>query len=202
MNTLARRAAFVTAALGAAIGMTVSSASATTASHSWTVSPGGAFTAVATLPTLDVPLVQLVCDSSTVTSGTLKTTSPDGVGIGNIDNITFTGCDVGGISFKVTMKATPWKINVIQPNATHADWVDGTVSDISAKISGVGCNADFTGKVYGHYDNTKGSLVIDGTGSDLKASNASCLGLISNGDVASFNAEYVVSPKQKITATS
>ena len=183
--------------------MTVSSASATTTTvHSWKVTPAGAFTAKATLPTLDVPLVQLVCDSSSVTSGSLQPTSADGVAIGSINTITFTGCDVGGISFTVSMTAGPWYINAIEPNATHSDWVDGSVSNISARISGVGCNADFAGTVHGHYDNTKGSLVIDGTGGELKAVTASCLGLINKGDVASFNAEYVVSPKQTITATS
>ncbi|WP_392674098.1 hypothetical protein [Streptomyces sp. LN785] len=198
MNTLARRAAVVTAALGAAIGMTVSSASAGTTA-TWTVTPSGDYTAHADFPTLDVPLASLECDSSDVTAGTLQATSPDGVGIGDITNITFTNCSVAGIGFSVTMKATPWKINAVQPNAGNSDWVDGTVSSISAHISGIGCSADFTGKVYGRYQNDTGELVIDGSGTDLVASNASCLGLISNGNVASFNASYAVSTSPVIS---
>ncbi|MFG2626331.1 hypothetical protein [Streptomyces sp. NPDC048473] len=200
MNTLARRAAVVTAALGAAVALSMSPASA--APHSWAVSPGGDFTAHAELPTLDVPFAQLVCDSSDVNDGSLDATSADGVDIGDINNITFTNCNVGGINFDVTMAASPWHINAVEPNATHTDWVDGTVSDISAHIEGIGCSADFSGQVYGHYDNTAGALVIDGSGTDLVASNASCLGLINDGDVASLNATYVVDPSQTITATS
>ncbi|WP_329125821.1 hypothetical protein [Streptomyces sp. NBC_01465] len=163
------------------------------------MTPSGAYTAHADGPTLDVPLATLVCDSSDVTSGTLQGTSADGVGIGNIDNITFTTCDVGGIGFTVTMKATPWKINVSAVNSGNSNWVDGTVSSISAHIAGIGCSADFTGKVYGHYENDTKNLVIDGTGSDLVASGASCLGLINNGDVAHFNASYAVSTAPTIT---
>lgn len=192
VNTLARRAAFVVAAAGAALGMTVSSASAGTTA-SWHVSPSGAYTAHAVGPTLDVPLASLYCDSSDVTAGTLQATSTNGVGIGNINTIKFNTCDVAGISFKVTMTATPWKINALSIDAAHPNRVKGTVSSISAKVSGVGCNATFTGTVYGYYDNTAGALVIDGTGTSLVASGASCLGLINNGDVASFNASYAVS---------
>ncbi|MFI6892792.1 hypothetical protein ACIBM4_01585 [Streptomyces sp. NPDC050256] len=191
MNTLARRAAIVTAAIGASLGLAVSSASAGTAA-SWTVTPSGPYTAHADYPTLEVPFALLECDSSDVTAGDLAATSATGADIADIDNITFTNCAVSGIDFTVTMAATPWKINVTGPNASNANWVNGTVSSISAHISGIGCNADFTGKVYGHYENNTGNLVIDGTGTDLVASNASCLGLINNGDVASFNAEYHV----------
>ncbi|NDZ82508.1 hypothetical protein G3I19_29030 [Streptomyces sp. SID10853] len=119
--------------------------------------------------------------------------------MGSIGTITFTNCSVAGITFNVTMKATPWKINANSVNATHADWVDGTVSAISAHIAGVGCAADFTGTVNGHYDNTAHALVIDGTGNSLVASGASCLGLINNGDVAAFNASYAVSTKPVIS---
>ncbi|MCX4553829.1 hypothetical protein OG204_31985 [Streptomyces sp. NBC_01387] len=192
MHKLARRAAVVTFAVGAAIGLAATSASATASSYSWTVTPSGSYTAAATAPTLTVPFATLVCDSSSVSSGTLQATSATGAGIGNINAISFTNCNVGGIPFTVTMKATPWKINAIQPNASNAQWVDATVSTISAHIAGTGCNADFTGSVKGHYANDTGSLVIDGTGNGLVASNASCLGLINNGDVASFSASYLV----------
>ncbi|WP_232837877.1 hypothetical protein [Streptomyces atratus] len=199
MNTLARRAAVVTAALGAAIGMTVSTASAGTAT-TWTVTPSGAYTAHADFPTLEVPLASLECESSDVTAGVLQASSSTGNSIGSINDIIFTNCTVGGIPFDVTMKTKPWLINVVQPNASNSNWVDGTVSSISAHISGIGCSADFTGKVYGHYQNNTGDLVIDGSGADLVASNASCLGLINNGDVASFNASYHVAVTSTGTA--
>ncbi|TRV78878.1 hypothetical protein FKN01_11880 [Streptomyces sp. 130] len=114
-----------------------------------------------------------------------------------IANIGFTDCTVGGLDFDVSMTAAPWTINVSGVDPANSSRVKGNVTGISAHIEGFGCSADFTGKVYGHYDNSTGNLVIDGTGSDLVASNADCLGLINDGDVASFNASYHV----KVTST-
>lgn len=175
--------------------MTVSSASAGTLA-SWTVTPSGAFTAHADGPTLSVPAALLVCDSSDA-SGTLKPSSGDGVKIGTIDDITFTDCNVGGIPFDVTMNLTPWYINAIAPNGSN---VDGSISGISAHISGIGCTADFTGTVYGDYNNSAGTLNVYGPTTDLVASNASCLGLINDGDEAVFDASYLV--KMVATGTS
>ncbi|MBO1333115.1 hypothetical protein [Streptomyces sp. VRA16 Mangrove soil] len=199
MHQFVRRAAVVTAAVGAAVGFTVTSASAT-AQSAWTVSPAGAFSATAPNPTLDVPLAQLVCDSSNA-SGTLSASDSDGVGIGDIGTVTFTNCNVGGIPFDVTMTSTPWKLNVSNVNATDSTKVDGSISSISAKISGPGCTATFSGTVYGTYQNGTGKLTVDGTGTDLVAgSDADCLGLINPGDVASFNAVYqLANPIQTIT---
>jgi hypothetical protein len=198
MRKFARRAALVTGVLGAAIGLTTTTASAT-ATLTWHVTPSGAYTAHAVSPTLTVPAAVLTCASSDVTAGTLQATSATGVGIGNINTITFTTCKVGGISFNVTMKTTPWKINVSAVNATNPQWVDGTISAVSAHIAGVGCTADFTGTVAGHYENNTGNLVLPGTSTTLIASNASCLGLINNGNVAKFKASYAVNTHPSIT---
>ncbi|MEV6162815.1 hypothetical protein AB0L71_12970 [Streptomyces sp. NPDC052052] len=177
------------AALGAAFGMTVSTASAGTTT-TWTVTPSGAYTAHAEYPVWDVPLIGWECVSSDVTAGEFQATSSTGNAIADIDEITFAGCELAGITFDHTMNATPWVINVLQPNATNSNWLDVSVSSISGHVSGVGCDADYTGTVYGHYDNSSGDLVIDGTGTDLVASNTSCLGLINDGDVVSISISY------------
>ncbi|MYW09327.1 hypothetical protein GT034_13330 [Streptomyces sp. SID2563] len=109
-----------------------------------------------------------------------------------IDDITFTDCTVGGLGFDVSMTVSPWTINVTGVNSSNANRVDGNVTGISAHIEGFSCSADFTGKVYGYYDNSTGDLVIDGSGTELVASNADCLGLINDDDVAAFNASYHV----------
>lgn len=116
--------------------------------------------------------------------GTLLATDSDGLGIGDINTITFNTCDVAGIAFTVTMKTSPWKIDALSVDSANPNRVKANVSSISAHVSGIGCSADFTGTVHGYYDNSTGDLVIDGTGNELVASNASCLGLITNGDVA------------------
>lgn len=196
MNTLARRAAIIVTAGAAALGMAVTTASAGTTS-SWSASPSGPYTAHAVSPTLDVPAASLECASSDVTDGTVNATSADGTNIATIDDITFTDCSVGGLGFDVSMTVSPWTINVTGVNSSNANRVDGTVTGIAAHIEGFGCSADFTGTVKGYYDNSTGDLVIDGTGNGLKASNADCLGLINDDDVAAFNASYHV----KITST-
>ncbi|WP_330241635.1 hypothetical protein [Streptomyces sp. NBC_00525] len=191
MNTLARRAAFITTAAAAALGMAVTTASAGTTS-SWSATPNGAYTAHADYPTLDVPFASLECDSSDVTDGTVNATSADGTNMATIDDITFTNCTVGGLGFDVSMTLSPWTINVTGVDPANSNRVKGNVTGIAAHIEGFGCSADFTGKVYGYYDNSAGNLVIDGSGDELVASNADCLGLVNDGDIASFNASYHV----------
>ncbi|MFC8537677.1 hypothetical protein ACFUJY_27725 [Streptomyces sp. NPDC057249] len=198
MNTLARRAAIIVTAAGAALGMAVTTASAGTAS-SWSATPSGAYTAHADYPTLDVPFANLECVSSDVSSGTINATSSTGANMATIASIGFTDCTVGGLDFDVTMTASPWAINVTSVDPSNSNRVKGNVTGISAHIEGFGCSADFAGKVYGYYDNSTGDLVIDGSGDDLVASNADCLGLINDGDVASFNASYHVSTSPVIS---
>ncbi|WP_405939799.1 hypothetical protein OG338_26870 [Streptomyces sp. NBC_00726] len=191
MNTLARRAALVTAAAAAALGMAVTTASAGTTS-SWSATPSGAYTAHADYPTLDVPLANLVCDSSDVNTGDINASSATGANMATITDIDFTNCTVAGLSFDVTMTATPWTINVTGVDPANANQVKGNVTGIAAHIEGFGCSADFAGKVYGYYDNSSGDLVIDGTGTELTAIDADCMGLVNIGDVALFNASYHV----------
>lgn len=199
MNTLARRAAIIVTAGAAALGMAITSASAGTTS-SWSATPSGPYTAHADGPTLDVPAASLECDSSDVTGGTINATSADGTNMATIDDITFTDCTVGGLDFDVSMSVSPWTINVTGANSSNANRVDGNVTGISAHIEGFSCSADFTGKVYGYYDNSAGDLVIDGSGTELVASNADCLGLINDDDVASFNAAFHVNVTSTGTA--
>ncbi|MEO3765618.1 hypothetical protein [Streptomyces sp. B5E4] len=191
----------------AAAGFTVSSASAT-AQATWTVSPGGPFTAHSGNTQLAVPNAVLTCTDSDA-DGTLKSGSGlDGAGIGDIDNLTFTNCSVAGILFTVdTSSALPWKLNVTGPDPNNANRVLGSISGIVAKIAdpdGI-CTATFAGPsgptapgtVTGYYDNGTDQLVIqDG---NLTAHNANCLGIINNGDHAAFTGNYDVTPAQSIT---
>jgi hypothetical protein len=184
------------AALVVSAGLTMTSASAT-AQATWTVTPGGAFTAVAAEPTLSVPNAELTCDSSS-SGGMMQSGSGlDGNGIGDITNLGFTNCSVAGIPFEVTTSGMPWKLNVSDVNATNPDWVDGSITGVQAHISGTGCDADFAGTVTGHWENSTDKLVIDGGA--LVASNASCLGIINDGDEALFQASYAVTPGQTIS---
>ncbi|WP_326656333.1 hypothetical protein [Streptomyces sp. NBC_00385] len=187
MKTLARRRAIVAAALVAAFGAVVPSASAATAG-AWTVTPAGAYTAHATYPTLDLPLMYLECDYFDVAAGNLEAAGATGGRIGTIDAIAADNCTVAGLEFVMTQSTTPWQINLVGPNTSHVNWVDVTIGGISGHWEGFGCSADFNGTLYGHYENDTGNLVIEGTVSDLVVSNADCLGIMNNGDVISMNA--------------
>ncbi|SEB94464.1 hypothetical protein SAMN05216483_0750 [Streptomyces sp. 2131.1] len=186
MNFPARRFTVVAAALAAALGMAVSSASAAT-TGSWRVTPAGAYTAHAVQPWLDVPAAALACASLDVTAGKLEATTATGGRIGAIDAIA-TDCSIGGIEFVMTKGAAPWAIHLLGQNASHATWVDVRVSDVSAHWQGFGCTADFKGTLHGHYENGTGNLVLGDTAGGLLTSGANCLGLINNGDVVSLHA--------------
>ncbi|WBB58761.1 hypothetical protein O7599_24495 [Streptomyces sp. WMMC500] len=191
----------------AAVGFTVSSASAT-AQATWTVSPGGPFTAHSGNTQLEVPNALLLCTDSDAV-GTLKSGSGlDGAGIGSITNLTFTNCSVAGVVFDVdTSVALPWELNVTGVDPANPDRVLGSISGIIAKISdpdGI-CTATFAGpagptdegEVTGYFDNATSQLVVqDG---DLTAHEADCLGIINDGDHAAFTGTYDVSPDQTIT---
>ncbi|MYQ76164.1 MULTISPECIES: hypothetical protein [unclassified Streptomyces] len=174
-------------ALVVSFGATVSSASAGAAA-SWTVTPAGAYTAHAVYPTLDLPYMSLECDYFDVAAGTLEATGVTGGAIGTIDAIAIDNCSVGGLEFVMTQSTKPWQIDLVGPNASHANWADVTISGISGHWEGFSCSADFSGMLFGHYENDTGNLVIDGTGSDLVVSNADCLGLMNEDDVISMNA--------------
>ncbi|MDI3386253.1 hypothetical protein QIS99_08495 [Streptomyces sp. B-S-A8] len=199
MRKIFRTTAVTAAAFAAALGMTVSSASAT-AQATYTVTPGGAFTGTATGPTLTVPNAVLECASS-VASGTLKSGSGlAGEGIGDISSIGFEGCQVGGIQFTVVPDETtyPWKINVT--GMSSADRADGTITGIRASIEGFSCNATFSGSVNGWFENSTDTLHVTGGGTLAAEAGANCLGFINPGDHADFVGDYVLDSPQEITS--
>ncbi|MFF8281481.1 hypothetical protein ACF1DY_23630 [Streptomyces albus] len=204
MRKFTRRAAVAAVAATAALGFSAASASATSA-VTWTVTPGGAFSADAANPTLSVPNADLFCDSSSA-AGTLKTGSGNaGAGLGSINNLTFSGCSLAGISFSVDV-SSPLSINAQSVDPNNPNRVIGTISGITASISDADglCTASFAGPgggkatVTGYFDNSTHQLVVNG--GNLQATEADCLGLINAGDSATFNAAYDTDPAQTITA--
>ncbi len=190
----------------AAVGFTVSSASAT-AQATWTVSPGGPFTAHSGDTQLEVPNAVLLCTDSDAAGSLQSGSGLDGAGIGTIDSLTFTNCSVAGVAFDVDTSSTPWDLNVTGVDPDNPDRVLGSITGIIANISDSSglCSATFAGPggatdegtVTGYFDNSTSQLVVqDG---DLTAYNANCLGIINNGDHAAFTGTYDVSPAQTIT---
>ncbi|MFJ8824801.1 hypothetical protein ACIREE_23835 [Streptomyces sp. NPDC102467] len=199
MRRFARNTAIAAAALASAFGLSISSASAG-ALATYTVTPGGAFTANATNPKMTVGSAVLTCASSQA-KGTLKSGSGlAGAQLGSITSLTFSTCKVAGIPFTVTTTAstaTPFYVNATGTTANH---IDGNISNISATITGVGCNATFAGTTNGWYENTTKTLHVTGGGSLAAQAGASCLGLFTAGSHADFVANYVMTAQQTITS--
>jgi hypothetical protein len=79
----------------------------------------------------------------------------------------------------------------------------GNISSVDATLSGSLCSATATGSVDASYSNSTGVLTlkpVSGSGHTLKISGVNgCLGLINNGDTATFTGAFTLSPKQTIT---
>lgn len=197
-------------AVAAAIGFASSPA---TAAGGWTVSgstgSGGAFSAAATKPVLkDINTgTTLTCATSAATGTAVNGTYSSGTNIAAINSVTFASCTgPAGISFTVASQGLPWHLNAV---SYSGGVTTGTLTGVKAKLSGL-CNATFadpSGVANGatlsaQYNNATHTLSILPT-SALKAYSVSgiCLGLINANDLASFSANYVVTPSTiKITS--
>jgi hypothetical protein len=200
---------FAGAATAAVIGLSAAPAFAAT---TWTVSPGGAITAKSGTTTLkDTKTGNSLSCTSSSTSATLKKGSGlAGAGLGSITKVTFTDCTGPlGLSFTVTTKHLPWKLNAVSYNS-KTGVTTGTITGIDATLSGPSCSADVdgtgagkdNGQVDATYTNSTGKLAVLATGGNLHIYDVSgCAGLINSGDPSTFTATYTVTPKQTITGS-
>ncbi|MFI0236409.1 hypothetical protein [Streptomyces sp. NPDC016845] len=200
MTRVLRRAVTGGLALFAALGMSVTSASAA-GSGVWTVSPGGAYTGDAAKPAFKTGAFVLTCGAGHI-SGSFAASDPDGLAAGTLVP-SYSTCSVAGIPFGLTASSAPWKINLLRRNAAGPSVIDVSISGIEFNWSATGCNAKFTGTVYGQYDNATGRLStgLDGAPPSrlVAGPGAVCLGLFTAGDTLDIKAAYTLTPKQLIT---
>ncbi len=193
-----------------AIGLSVTSSFATT-SKTWTVKPGGAITATsgnATLTDTTTGTV-LTCKSSRL-SGAIKSGSGlSGAGIGSFTSGTGMHCTVPlGLTLTLTPRDLPWQLNFTSYDAsTHV--IHGTFSHVQFLLSGTDCTAvvDGTsgtasdGVIPFAYTTGTGKLKLLSAGENLHFYDVSgCLGLVDNGDSATYSGTYTITPKQTITS--
>ncbi len=83
----------------------------------------------------------------------------------------------------------------------------GTITGVTASLSGSGCSATVAGTSASKPGTTNGSYsnkthVLTSSGGNLHVWNVSsgCLGLINSGDPSSFVGKYTIKPPQKITS--
>lgn len=139
---------------------------------------------------------KLTCASGTAPGSITTGAARAGAGIARINGGTakFNGC-TGPLGVPLTVKGSgTWLLNATSGTATA---VNGSISKISATVSGDGCSFTATGNVGGRYVNSNQTLVLTGAAAGLTLSNVQgCFGLLNEGDKASFKATY------KINATN
>jgi len=162
-------------------------------------------TAGTTLLTDTTTGTQLTCSSSTAAGNGRYGPSQAGAGIARITNTTFSNCSGPlGISFTVTHAGT-WLLNAVTPGAGT---VDGTITNISARLSGPLCSATVTGSVPARFFNstptTRARLqVLPTNPGTLTISGVSgCFGLIRSGDRANFSGTYTINTPTQLVITS
>jgi hypothetical protein len=187
-----------------------------TTAQTWTVKPGGKFSAANTgLVTIrDVTTgTEMTCTPSSLAGQLRSGSGLSGVKIASITKFSFSGC-VGpaGIMFTVTTTASkthPWKLN-----AKSYDTADGettaALTGIAGGVSGFGCMMTFAGTkaaspgmVKVRYTNNTHKLQIETSGSTLHFYNAGagCQQFFWNtGDHMTISGTFTVTPPQTITS--
>jgi hypothetical protein len=199
-----RRRLIGVAAAGVAIAGTVLM-TGTASAATWTIDPGGPFNASAgvTLLTIQETGVELTCDSSTA-AGTLKSGSGQENPIGTLsdDGVQFQNCTGPfGLTFTVNHEGE-WHLNAATYDAATGV-TTGTLDDISAIITGPGCDATVSGSVNVTFTNSTEELrvVNDPTLLIERVSDVdTCLGLIEQGQHAIFDGLFTVTPGQEISS--
>jgi hypothetical protein len=127
------------------------------------------------------------------------TTSPSPVRIGSLTKLSISTC-VGPVITKVTASKLPYAVKVDSTTVSHQ--TDVIIAGIRIAVSLTGCSFTVTGSAPGYYRNTTHTLVMTPklpikplNTTRLTVSNvAGCAGLVRNGDHATFNATYTLSP--------
>jgi len=199
-----RRSLLGVAAAGVALAGTVLM-TGTASAATWTIDPGGPFTAAAgeTVLTVQESGVELVCESASA-AGTLKSGSGQENPIGQLpdDGVLFNNCTGPlGLTFEVNHEGV-WDLNGATYDAATGV-TTGTLDNISAIITGPGCDATVSGSVNITFTNSTDvlrvlpdpTLLIE----RVDATN-NCLGLIEQGQHSTFNGTFTVSPGQDISS--
>jgi len=192
----------------AAAGAIALSASAAVAAGTWTVTPGGAFTATgSSIAFRDTTTNQpFNCTASSI-NGTAKSGSGLTNPLAQITSGTFTGC-TGNLGSTGTASISAGSLNGVSYNSTTGV-TTGTITGVSAAlvihdILGT-CNASVSGSANNvTYTNSTGVLKITADTTPAltiaSASGSGCASLIRTGDKATFAATYTISPRMTVSS--
>jgi hypothetical protein len=188
----------------AAIALSATTALAASA-PTYTVSPGGKYTATAGKTVLkDNQTGTVLTCSSAGAKGVLKKGKKlSGKAIGTITSSSFNKCEGPlSLSFKVKQSGT-WTLNLTKYSSKNGGVSTGYIGNVKATLSGPSCAATVTGEADATYSNKTHELSVkpvSKSGHLLKISKVNnCLGLVKNGNTSDFTGTYKISPKQKIS---
>lgn len=202
---------FAAAAAVAVIGLSVVPAAATV-SLTVKVSGGGKFTATAAKTVLSDKGAAVTCTNhrtthASVASGRIANRTRSGpapVKVTNVAKLAFSHCSGPLGTVKITVSSLPYSLSV-DSKTTRTGKTDAIVGGINVAVSMAGCSFTVTGSSPGYYSNSKHELFMTTTGklptkplvsTQLTVSNVvGCLGLINNGDHATYVSAYVISRK-------
>lgn len=179
-----------------------------TSAFAGTVSPGGPFTATVSPWTIRDPATgaTITCGSLTL-AGTLA--SSPGTTIGSVGSAAAGSCSgPGGISLGLTFLGLPWTVDETAYSGSTGV-ATGTITGVRVQLSGPLCSATTAGVGgpvtpgtlnWSHNNDTSPQLLAVSGGALRVYSVSGCLGLLDNGDSATFaSGTFTLSPPQMIS---
>lgn len=182
------------------------SSSATPATTTWTVTPGGVTTGTTSAFTLTDAGTggSVSCPDDIVWNPHHHGPNP----YGSVTQLSLGSCTGAGQALTVTAGALPWEVNGTSYNPARGE-TSGNITGIHATVSGTACQATVDGTTAGAdngqvtyiYTNSTDQMTILTSGGNLHVYNVSgCGGLFRSGDTVTFSARYTMSPTQTITS--
>lgn len=201
-------------AAGAVAAAAVGGATQATAADTWTVQPGGTFTAslpqgqTATLTDTNTRAT-LTCSVGTAGGVAKSGSGLSGTAIASVTSGSFGSsadpCD-GPLGSRFTVTLTPgttWLLDA-QSFDSGTGVTTGLIRNVDTTLSGSSflgrCSARATGTVSGTYTNSTAALALNEASLTISNVSGNCANLIRNGDHATLDGTAVVNPRQSITS--
>jgi hypothetical protein len=203
MRKLVCTAALTLMAAALPVGMSATPARAAT---TWTVSPGGSFTASGGYQLVDTSANNFAaCASSSTLTGSFKSGSGlSGSGIGRITSLGLDQCgQTGPLAWRINANFYHATSNVASGNITKIHFAVSE-PDCTFVVDGTGDTADNGMVRINWYNTTKNlgtALRFRSVGSTLHAYDVNgCFNIIHDGDTMFMDVRYGITPRQMITS--
>lgn len=179
---------------------------------SWTINPGGEYTATTTFTELvnETSGVSFTCTFSEAT-GELKSGPGQTNPLGTVATLVFEGCEGPLGPVTAVPNSLPYSINGYTYDAdgegdSAVPETVGYIGPVSVSVSMTGCAFDVVGNAPGAFDNDTSELRMGPPAAlppgiaPLAATNiVGCFGLVTPTDVLTYSGDYTVTPPQTIT---